>query len=324
MLQISRLQANSSSTKQSQVKPASPIQAAKSLGSKIWTVEFATKEIKRLIEKLNNHHSQHQAKRSPPTKLKGDFIKIESVRSRLRPAFKEFQKWPRLNLSCKLTYSPFDNAVSNVQGNNGPVNVVAVPQIPTADNNRMTRKTSRQVGNTTNNNKATQATATNTKQLGYCELCKLDYEVLANHLQSNEHLEFVRNETNFTTLDNLINSSGANIETFLKENSELVVSLSVEQSKSEIEKDEKSEKLADKVLEKEDKELEIAKKIVDDTNEPNLAQMFGRRSAIQQYPHHTLNHLHKNHKYKQIKQQNSEKEVNERVVCVAKIQASVI
>lgn len=59
---------------------------------------------------------------------------------------------------------------------------------------------------------------TSEKQCGYCEVCRLEYDVLSVHLQSKEHTNFVNNSDNFLSLDNLINNS-ASVDTFLKMNS---------------------------------------------------------------------------------------------------------
>lgn len=58
----------------------------------------------------------------------------------------------------------------------------------------------------------------NSEKCGYCEKCRMEYEVLAHHLQSKEHLNFVKNNDNYIALDNLINS-GTNVENFLRINS---------------------------------------------------------------------------------------------------------
>lgn len=58
----------------------------------------------------------------------------------------------------------------------------------------------------------------NSEKCGYCEKCRVEYDVLAAHLQSKEHLNFVKNNDNYIALDSLINS-GTNVENFLRLNS---------------------------------------------------------------------------------------------------------
>lgn len=65
----------------------------------------------------------------------------------------------------------------------------------------------------------TTARTRRTEQLasGYCEICRIRYRDLTKHVQSDQHLNFVRNDDNFLSLDKLINA-GANVEAFLKLN----------------------------------------------------------------------------------------------------------
>lgn len=57
----------------------------------------------------------------------------------------------------------------------------------------------------------------NSDKCGYCEKCRVEYDVLSIHLQSKEHQNFVKNNDNYIAIDNLINS-GTNVETFLRLN----------------------------------------------------------------------------------------------------------
>lgn len=68
--------------------------------------------------------------------------------------------------------------------------------------------------------RATAARARRTEQVvaGYCEICRIHYDDLSKHVQSEQHLKFVRNDDNFLSLDTLINQAGANVEAFLKLN----------------------------------------------------------------------------------------------------------
>lgn len=56
-----------------------------------------------------------------------------------------------------------------------------------------------------------------TDNTGYCEICRIEYKNLSKHLQTDQHLNFVRDDKNFLSLDNLI-STGASVEAFLKKN----------------------------------------------------------------------------------------------------------
>lgn len=63
--------------------------------------------------------------------------------------------------------------------------------------------------------RATATRARKTENTGYCEICRADYRNLSKHLQSDQHKNFIRDEKNFLSLDNLINT-GASVEAFLK------------------------------------------------------------------------------------------------------------
>lgn len=63
----------------------------------------------------------------------------------------------------------------------------------------------------------------NSEKCGYCEKCRVEYDVLAQHLQSKEHLNFVKNNDNYIALDSLINSGTTNVENFLKINSGQII-----------------------------------------------------------------------------------------------------
>lgn len=61
------------------------------------------------------------------------------------------------------------------------------------------------------------------KQSGYCEICRVEYAHLADHERSVSHLSFVKNCSNFLSLDSLI-SANADVEAFLKMNKPVTVS----------------------------------------------------------------------------------------------------
>lgn len=59
--------------------------------------------------------------------------------------------------------------------------------------------------------------ARKSENTGYCEICRVDFRSRTKHLQSSQHQNFICNDNNFLSLDNLINT-GANIEAFLMKN----------------------------------------------------------------------------------------------------------
>lgn len=239
-----------------------PMQLAHSRGTPIWNTDYTLKFLDKvsLSLKLENqststkathqhHHHHHHHKTANVKSLNGDFIKIESIQKHYRPYYQEFTNWPTINFNCSVC--PFQlrsdkGASQKIKKNNlnkapaignigktvsKPINSVSISHL--AKNNiasiidgKMTRKTrNKQVrdsvdacGYKTNNDDVNP----NSEKCGYCEKCRIEYDVLSLHLQSKEHLNFVKNNDNYIALDNLINS-GTNVETFLRLNSSQVI-----------------------------------------------------------------------------------------------------
>lgn len=205
----------------------------------------------------HHHHHQHQ-KAAKAKSLSGEYIKIESTQKHYRPYYQEFKSWPMINFNCSVcpfqstsdkktktkTKHPIisagktsqtkekeaavavvtkrnDNNISakSIEGGN---NIVPISHIT------MTRKTrNRQMRNNidvndikTNND---DVNPNSNDKGGYCEKCRIEYDVLSLHLQSKEHLNFVKNNDNYIALDNLMNS-GTDVKTFLRMNSNQVIS----------------------------------------------------------------------------------------------------
>lgn len=118
--------------------------------------------------------------------LKAPFVKYESFTRSHRPIFRQIQNWPKLNLL----------------GNPSEPGLILRSRVE----HNMTRKTR---SNQTRNDTAHRP--------GYCEVCRVEYLKLDEHLESEKHLTFVKDKANFLGLDNLIND-GTNLETFLKTN----------------------------------------------------------------------------------------------------------
>ncbi|XP_033343019.2 uncharacterized protein LOC117230061 isoform X1 [Megalopta genalis] len=143
--------------------------------------------------------------------LKGSYIKFEAFQRNTRPVFLELPVWPTLNFSGQLGSCPF-----NTKRREKPEKLRAdikenrerIQPIKEEEDKEMTRRP-----------RTTGTRARRTEQLasGYCEICRISYRDLSKHVQSDQHLSFVRNNDNFLSLDTLI-SAGANVEAFLKLN----------------------------------------------------------------------------------------------------------
>lgn len=196
---------------------SSPVQLARTWGTPIWSTEYTIKFLQKIsaaIRSDSSHHTSRGLSKGRPANVKhlhGDYVKIESTQRNYRPYFHEIKVWPTINLKSKIGFSPFAVAEPPT---NLKTPIIRPPNSKSSNkSNKMTRKSRSKQMRTKNDYKRTSE-----KQCGYCEVCRVEYDVLSVHLQSKEHNNFVKNSDNFLSLDNLINSS-ANVDTFLKMNS---------------------------------------------------------------------------------------------------------
>uniref|UniRef100_A0A182SK81 DBF4-type domain-containing protein n=1 Tax=Anopheles maculatus TaxID=74869 RepID=A0A182SK81_9DIPT len=178
----------------------------------------------------HHHHHQHGSSSTRAAQhvhhLRGQFVKIEcrSAPGSYRPVYKEFKRWPVLLLNEKALAgrrAPFADA-------NEPSPERTVKQEPIQEpdgTSRMTRKLSSTTATTTTAGKngdtvvkkraleklAPVAAAALPRDCGYCEICRIEYDSLAVHVQSESHLAFVQNDDNFLSLDRLLGSFGGGV-----------------------------------------------------------------------------------------------------------------
>ncbi|EDS42893.1 conserved hypothetical protein [Culex quinquefasciatus] len=217
----------------------SPAQLAKSWGKPIWSTEYAIKFLSKVVGSVKQDQlgqnqlvqggkgsgkSSDPAGKTTPQHLRGDYIKIEShQRHHYRPAFALFKAWPSLNLATKSNHSPFDSTRGGGQRSVQPsVQAQAGQPAPedrprTATTNQPTNATTATAKPEDNTTQQQQENAQNAQQqqCGYCEICRIEYDVLANHLNADEHRAFVRNDGNFAALDKLIADGGVGLGAFL-------------------------------------------------------------------------------------------------------------
>lgn len=234
-------------------KSQSPIQVAKSWGRPIWSTEHTLKFLEKVCSALkiyastttvapvqeiggnrngtlasSRHHKSAKVK-----SLRGDFIKVETLDKRYRPFYQELKKWPKLNLSARLTHSPFESELDRARDShqskfkkfskidsrtNTTSKFKTVGTIMTRKS-RPTQQQETEAGTTTNNttvaSRVNNKSGSDNKHCGYCEICHVEYDVLKVHLKSEEHLNFAKNDDNFVSLDKLI-ESGASVQKLLK------------------------------------------------------------------------------------------------------------
>lgn len=200
---------------------------AKELGTVIWHTNYTLKFLKKLIAELALINKEKNNNNNPIVnnlnssrdivELKEPFIKIESVERSYRPFYKELQK-------SDFSILKIRNRKDKERGGGGASG---------GDHNKMTRKSrsssKHRPQNHVNIKSSSKVVSSSEKQCGYCELCKVEYDVLKTHLKTDEHCCFVKNHQNFLVLDTLI-KNGANVNKFLKQNSKIDRDLSEQYS----------------------------------------------------------------------------------------------
>uniref|UniRef100_A0A182PLZ2 DBF4-type domain-containing protein n=1 Tax=Anopheles epiroticus TaxID=199890 RepID=A0A182PLZ2_9DIPT len=178
-------------------------------------------------------------------------IESRSAPGHYRPVYQEFKRWPVLLRTeeelagrkapfADVNEAPDRNQPADDQRRKGVITNEAVQSTPVVEGtstSRMTRKLSSAV-----NNAAAAATGTVTttttvtkgksgetgvkkrplekaavpppapRDCGYCEICRIEYDSLAVHVQSESHQTFVQNDDNFLSLDRLLDSFGGGDE----------------------------------------------------------------------------------------------------------------
>ncbi|XP_022901356.2 MATH and LRR domain-containing protein PFE0570w isoform X1 [Onthophagus taurus] len=160
-----------------------PLEEARNWGITIWSIDktFAFLEQVSASYKLSNKKKTTQKF----FELKTPYIKFEAFNRQTRPIFQEIRNWPQLNF----------------QGSAGDPGIVIRSNIE----RNMTRKT------------RSNPRLDTALQPGYCEVCRADYLRLDEHLESDKHLTFIKDNSNFLQLDTLI-SNTSSINNFLKLN----------------------------------------------------------------------------------------------------------
>lgn len=196
-----------------------PLYNAQNWGIPIWAIDKLQAWLDKIytsikdtnhLKQLRHSNQQSSVKDIKVRHLKGSYLKFESFQRNTRPVFVELPVWPTLNFHGDPGSCPFntkrreklEKLEKEIKENREDIQT-----INQEEGKEMTRRP------------RTTARTRRTEQLasGYCEICRIRYRDLTKHVQSDQHLNFVRNDDNFLSLDKLINA-GANVEAFLKLN----------------------------------------------------------------------------------------------------------
>ncbi|XP_034666852.1 protein chiffon [Drosophila subobscura] len=163
--------------------------------------------------------------------LKKQYVKIESVKRNYRPYYhliKQPDDWPKIDLSSDdgafrlltkvkskeqqqiMTRKSLGSRTSQRDKPKEEQQTVQHPAL------KQLKKQATAIPNSPRSHCRGEPKESSEKQGGVCEICKLEYDILAIHLKSKDHEFFAKNSDNFLALDTLIQSS-ANVNRFLEQ-----------------------------------------------------------------------------------------------------------
>ncbi|EDO63334.1 AGAP012023-PA, partial [Anopheles gambiae str. PEST] len=212
----------------------SPVHQARSWGTLIWSAEYALKFLRKVLASLpqaaNGAGDSSKAGRlggdgrtdasgQHVHHLRGRFVKIESrsAPGNHRPVYQEFKQWPVLLLTDRELAgrkAPFADVHEAPERKQQPVDEQKRKgNLASAANNSVATRTTTTAtgksGETVVKKRAQDKAAAPPRDCGYCEICRIEYDSLAAHVQSDSHQTFVQNDDNFLSLDRLLDSLGA-------------------------------------------------------------------------------------------------------------------
>ncbi|EDV94169.1 GH25033 [Drosophila grimshawi] len=212
----------------------------------IWKTEYALRFFQRIQTELRQYLVQGgalttaaasgQAAQYPSNiiQLRGNFIKIESIRRNHRPYYhllKQPEEWPKIDLSSSrsseesafrlqtttraaqvqssMTRKSLGSRTSQRQQDKVATTAAAAQPLQLQALKKQTGAAPADEASPRSHKESSE------KQCGVCEICKIEYDTLTLHLQSKEHELFAKNSHNFYALDSLIQVS-ASVEGFLE------------------------------------------------------------------------------------------------------------
>ncbi|XP_071812105.1 uncharacterized protein [Apostichopus japonicus] len=198
---------------------------ARNMGIPIKCLDKVLTYVEREKEKLAGAGLLPKAKGDSPRQrankkerqLQRYFLKVEDNSRRFRPSTREMDVWPRVVVDSTNTLSPFTERVPNQDEDR---HVQPPPPAQTtprrADQAEGSKNTPKPSKKPARKKKTTPNLQVQGKVRGYCECCRERYSDLDQHVESSGHQYFVKNQSNYTNLDAMINE-GPNIDQFLND-----------------------------------------------------------------------------------------------------------
>ncbi|XP_059159998.1 uncharacterized protein LOC131943758 [Physella acuta] len=231
---------------------SSVVANAEKLGIKVISFDVATKWLEKELKKIEKEFKNEGvlkkvSERKPRCSkseikkrrklLRDNYIKFEAVNKCHRPIKAEFPRLPKLNLLSPPGICPFGEAKLKVQHQYRPRKAAQenshnarMDTVKTLDSNPTKLDEPRLMQSVSlvpelvgvpivtagdvkcNLNLRLKKLTQINKQQGYCDCCELKYKDLEQHLISEEHRTFVRDKSNYESLDALISKIPSTVE----------------------------------------------------------------------------------------------------------------
>ncbi|KAH8263621.1 hypothetical protein KR044_011778, partial [Drosophila immigrans] len=221
-------------------------QPGKSLSYIVWQTEYALRFFQRIQTELRQYLQEGTVTTAtgvgqPNIQLKGNYIKIESIKRNHRPYYhllKQPDDWPKIDLTSddgafrlqakakllleqSMTRKSLGSRTSQRQQEKHKEQAPPQQQQPLAQPQVVAlQRGCKQQTESPERSHCRELKESSDKQCGVCEICKIEYDTLSIHLQSKDHELFAKNAGNFVALDSLIEVS-ASVKGFLQREAEL-------------------------------------------------------------------------------------------------------
>ncbi|XP_051858219.1 protein chiffon isoform X2 [Drosophila albomicans] len=217
----------------------------KSLSYVVWQTEYALRFFRRIQTELRQYLQEGAvttttAAGTANILLKGNYIKIESIKRNHRPYYhllKQPEEWPKIDLSSddgafrlqakaklleqSMTRKSLGSRTSQRQQEKHKeqqtVSLPQQPQLVVLQHSAL--QACKKQTESPDRSHCRELKESSDKQCGVCEICKIEYDTLSIHLQSKDHELFAKNSGNFVALDTLIEVS-ASVKGFLQREAE--------------------------------------------------------------------------------------------------------
>ena len=170
----------------------SVLEAAKKFNCQLWTLSKTLQWLTKFKVKYGSSKANSSSRSGSEIKVEkkhliAPAIKLENEANNTRPVYLELKSWPVLRFDGRPGSSPFSIPSSSKQ------KVKKLAKRLDVDRDEPLVKTAKK--------EEKQSCAQKKKTSGFCEICNTNFSELEKHLSTNQHQQFVVDQTNWTEVD---------------------------------------------------------------------------------------------------------------------------